>query len=205
MELPEQLKKHRNRLGLSQEDVAHRIYVSRQTLSNWETGKTYPDVQSLLLLSNLFDVSLDELVKGDVTAMKETLSKDAATMTRLSWISMLLLAAGFVGLIAFTSLWDSHSILPRVSDGVLAGFASFLLCAALAMACALRIEKIKKANNLVSYREISAFMEGESAPDDKNAFSREHPLAANIVKVLCGAVVGFILAWLVVSVISMLG
>lgn len=45
MELKEHLKEHRNRLGLSQEDVAERIFVSRQTISNWETDRTYPDVQ----------------------------------------------------------------------------------------------------------------------------------------------------------------
>lgn len=71
MELPQQLKANRERLGLTQEDVAQRIFVSRQTMSSWETGKTYPDVQSLLLLSNLFGVSIDSLVKGDVETMKE--------------------------------------------------------------------------------------------------------------------------------------
>ena len=65
MELKEHLKEHRNRLGLSQEDVAERIFVSRQTISNWENDKTYPDMQSLLLLSRLFDTSIDDLVKGD--------------------------------------------------------------------------------------------------------------------------------------------
>ena len=64
MELKEHLKEHRNRLGLSQEDVAERIFVSRQTISNWETDRTYPDVQSLLLLSEIFGTSIDELVKG---------------------------------------------------------------------------------------------------------------------------------------------
>ena len=85
MELPEQLKANRERLGLSQEDVAHAIFVSRQTMSSWERGKTYPDVQSLLLLSQLFGVSIDELVKGDVVAMKEMISRDALAMKRSSW------------------------------------------------------------------------------------------------------------------------
>ena len=51
MELKEHLKEHRNRLGLSQEDVAERIFVSRQTISNWETDRTYPDVQSRLTVA----------------------------------------------------------------------------------------------------------------------------------------------------------
>ena len=71
MELPAQLKANRERLGLSQEDVAHAIYVSRQTISSWENGKTYPDVQSLLLLSQLFGVTLDEFVIGSEDGRKD--------------------------------------------------------------------------------------------------------------------------------------
>ena len=69
MELAEQIKQRRIERGMSQEDLAERIYVSRQTISNWENDKTYPDVQSLLLLSVLFDTTVEELIKGDVKAM----------------------------------------------------------------------------------------------------------------------------------------
>ena len=65
MELARQLRAKREERGLSQDEVAKAIFVSRQTISNWETDKTYPDMQSLLLLSQLFDTSIDELVKGD--------------------------------------------------------------------------------------------------------------------------------------------
>lgn len=44
--------------------------VSRRTISNWERGKTYPDINSLLLLATYFDISLDNLIKGDVDIMK---------------------------------------------------------------------------------------------------------------------------------------
>ena len=74
MELATHIKEHRARLGMSQEELAEAIFVSRQTISNWETDRTYPDVQSLLLLSNLFDVSVDSLIKGDVEEMKQVLS-----------------------------------------------------------------------------------------------------------------------------------
>lgn len=66
MELGSHIKEHRKELGLSKDDLAERIYVSRQTISNWECGRTYPDVQSLLLLSNVFGVTVDSLIKGDV-------------------------------------------------------------------------------------------------------------------------------------------
>ena len=71
MEIGEQIKKYRTEMGLSQDRLAEKIFVSRQTISNWENNKNYPDVKSLLLLSCLFNVSLDILVKGDLEEMKE--------------------------------------------------------------------------------------------------------------------------------------
>ena len=71
LEIGKTIKQHRTELGWSQEALAEKAYVSRQTVSNWETEKSYPDVHSLLILSDLFGVSLDELIKGDVAVMKE--------------------------------------------------------------------------------------------------------------------------------------
>ena len=48
MELGKQIKKHRQEAHLSQDELANRIYVSRQTISNWENDKSYPDVNSLV-------------------------------------------------------------------------------------------------------------------------------------------------------------
>lgn len=56
MELNKQLKKYRAQQNLSQENLADKIFVSRQTISNWENGKSYPDIQNLLLLSGIFNV-----------------------------------------------------------------------------------------------------------------------------------------------------
>ena len=58
MELGRQIKKYRGELGLSQEMLAEKIYVSRQTVSNWENDKNYPDINSLLRLSEVFVVSI---------------------------------------------------------------------------------------------------------------------------------------------------
>ena len=51
--------------GLTQENVAEKLNVSRQTISNWETEKFYPDILYVLQLSDLYQISLDELLKGD--------------------------------------------------------------------------------------------------------------------------------------------
>ena len=77
MELARQLRAKREERGLSQDEFSKAIFVSRQTISNWENDKTYPDVQSLLLLSQLFEVSIDELVRGDVVAMQQAIAEDS--------------------------------------------------------------------------------------------------------------------------------
>ena len=74
MEISTQIKKYRNTMELSQEELAEKIYVTRQTISNWENGKSYPDIHSLLLLSSLFNVSLDQLIKGDIEIMKNDIT-----------------------------------------------------------------------------------------------------------------------------------
>ena len=75
MELNEQIKKYRTEMNISQEELAEKIYVTRQSISNWENGKTYPDIHSLLLLSSLFGISLDQLVKGDIEIMKKEIKE----------------------------------------------------------------------------------------------------------------------------------
>lgn len=66
MEIGNQIRKYRIQNEFSQEELAEKIYVSRQTISNWERGKNYPDIQSLLLMTALFGISLDQLVKGEI-------------------------------------------------------------------------------------------------------------------------------------------
>lgn len=50
---------------LTQEKVSEKLNVSRQTISNWENEKCYPDIINIIELSNLYDITLDELIKGD--------------------------------------------------------------------------------------------------------------------------------------------
>ena len=70
MELGSRIKDFRTKAGLTQEEFAERLYVSRQTISSWENDKSYPDIHSLLMMSDLFAISLDTLIKGDIEIMK---------------------------------------------------------------------------------------------------------------------------------------
>ncbi len=75
MDIGNQIRERRQRLGLSQDELAQRLYVSRVTVSHRETNKTLPDVQSMLLLANLFGTTIDEMVRGDVDEMREMVEK----------------------------------------------------------------------------------------------------------------------------------
>jgi transcriptional regulator with XRE-family HTH domain len=65
MKIGVKLKEARLRAGLTQENVAEEIQVTRQTISNWETEKSFPDIVSVIKLSTLYNISLDKLLKGD--------------------------------------------------------------------------------------------------------------------------------------------
>lgn len=65
MNFGEIIKSTREENNLSQEELAEKLLVSRQTISNWENNKTLPDFESVILFSKLYDVSLDFIIKGD--------------------------------------------------------------------------------------------------------------------------------------------
>ena len=70
MEIGKKLKDARAKSGLTQEQVAEKLLVSRQTISNWENERSYPDIVSVIRLSDLYSVSLDQLLKGDTKMME---------------------------------------------------------------------------------------------------------------------------------------
>ena len=61
----EQLKTFRAAKQLSQDDLAKQLYISRQAISKWENGDATPDIENLVKLADILEVSLDQLVKGD--------------------------------------------------------------------------------------------------------------------------------------------
>ena len=71
MELGRIIKKSRKELNMTQQEVAEKLNISRQTLSNWEIGKNYPDVFMLLKLADFYSLSLDTMLRGDESLMKK--------------------------------------------------------------------------------------------------------------------------------------
>ena len=149
MELGTQIRKYRNERTLSQEALAEKVYVSRQTVSNWENDKNYPDIHSLVLLSSLFGISLDDLVKGDVKEMEEEIkTEDAKKLKRDGWIYFMLLCVTVVSAVPLiVGLWP-------------AGAVVWLAVWGITMLHAHSIEKKKKAYDIQTYKEIKLFMSG---------------------------------------------
>ena len=65
MDFSERLKKEREKKGWSQAELAEKIHVSRQSVSKWETGKNYPNIEVIIDLSDLFGITIDELLRSD--------------------------------------------------------------------------------------------------------------------------------------------
>ena len=200
MELSRQLKTRREEQGLSQDEVAKAIFVSRQTISNWETDKTYPDVQSLLLLSQLYDTSIDELVRGDAGRIQQVVERDSRKMRLLSYgmIGFSLLA--FLFLLGFSLAWPEPSSFARMSKGNIAGGVTFIVLYAIGFGMAIAIDRLKKKHDIVTYREIDRFLKGEIGEEpDSEGLARTHPALGVVVKLLGGAAIGLLLAGLLLA------
>ena len=178
MELNAQIKKYRTELNLSQEELAEKVYVTRQTISNWENEKSYPDIHSLLLLSSLFNVSLDQLIKGDIETMKEIINEQEikefnpyGSIFSLHFLILILSAAPLF-------MWlKLYALLPL---GVMFAITMFW---------ALKVEKIKKKNDVQTYKEIVAFCEGKKLDEIHKMVEAGKRPYQNVLKVVISAVV----------------
>lgn len=189
MALPEKLYTLRKKSGLSQEQLAEALNVSRQAISKWEGGKSYPDIHSLLLLSALFDVSLDQLIKGDLETMKQEVNAaDVKAMNRDAIIYTVLLAATIILPVPLIKWFGLYGLIPE------------LLLWGSAMYFALRLERIKKANNVQSYREILAFSEGRKLDEiEQKVEAGKRPYQKLLLVLLTAGItllVSMVLSWL---------
>lgn len=150
MDVGIRIKKYREKQNISQDKLAEKIFVSRQTISNWENNKSYPDIKSLMMLSDIFNVSLDDFMKGDIEEMEKIIDKEAIkkfnVMSYIFGAELLSLAItayplfkveGNIGAI----IWMLFFIITFFTAGI--------------------VEKFKKNNNIQTYKEILAFINGK--------------------------------------------
>ena len=175
--------------SMTQEQLAKALHVSAQAVSKWETGKSYPDIHSLLLLSALFDVSLDQLIKGDLETMKQEVNAaDVKAMNRDAIIYTVLLAATIILPVPLIKWFGLYGLIPE------------LLLWGSAMYFAHRLERIKKANNVQSYKEILAFSEGKRLDEiEQKVEAGKRPYQKVLLALLTAGItllVGMVLSWL---------
>ncbi|MDF2873008.1 MAG: immR 1 [Anaerocolumna sp.] len=189
MELNTQIKKYRAKMNLSQEELAEKVFVTRQTISNWENSKNYPDIHSLLLLSSLFNISLDQLIKGDIDIMKEEIKEselhkfnhNGSIFTILLIITMI----SFVPLTIFLNIY-----------GLIISTTLFIIT----FIYALKVERFKKLNNVKTYKEIIAFTEGKRLDEiEKNQEYGKRPYQQFLLMLgstLITLLISLLLLWL---------
>jgi len=192
MDIGKKIKEQRSQLGYSQEDLAEAVYVTRQTISSWENDKSYPDVHSLILLSRTFDITVDELLKGDLVKMQNVIEqiekvdiKNMKIYAAIMWIleGIALVFLGFAIVLGFTPGFIIMAIV-----FIFAGFFAY------------KVEKIKKQYDVQTYKEIVAFINGKNLDEIakiRESGKRGYQIVINILTfmVLSGAVTALVV-WL---------
>lgn len=194
MELGKQIKKYRQEKQLSQEELANRIYVTRQTVSNWENDKSYPDVNSLLLLSEIFQISLDKLIKGDIDTMKEVIKKEEVTKLNcygtIYTVLLITTVISAVPLFMWIGTW---------------AFIPWGIMFVITMYVAVKVEKVKKNNDIQTYKEIVAFSEGKRLDEiQKQREIGKRPYQKGLL-VIGSAVIGVVVCMVIGFLLHFLG
>lgn len=193
MEIGTQIKEYRNTMELSQEELAEKMYVTRQTISNWENGKSYPDIYNLLLLSSLFNVSLDQLIKGDIEAMKKEINKEEVMkFNKVSKLLAVLFAASLVSFIPLVAFLKTY------------GVVIWAILYLVTLGFGFKAAKIEKRNDIHTYKEIVAFSEGKHLDEIQEQREIGKRPYQTVLKVLAGAATGIVIAALAGIIIEML-
>ena len=191
MEIGSQIKKLRNAQGLSQEELAEKIYVTRQTISNWENEKSYPDIHSLLALSSIFEISLDQLIKGDIEIMKQEISKEE--VRRFNRMGRLFAVLFFASIIIFV---------PLVVFLKIPGIIIWAIFYMVTLVVAFRVEKLKKSNDIHTYKEIVAFSEGKTLDEIQKQREIGKRPYQTALKLLVGGSIGAVIAAIAIIALS---
>lgn len=134
MEIGKKLRAARAKCGLTQEQAAEKLYVTRQTVSNWENEKSYPDIVSIVKISELYGVSLDELLKGDDEIMRHL-----EETTNVVKSGKRLFAAIILNIVLMIAMFAAAQFLPGK-----AYITAVVFCLALAGAAFLVYEIVKR-------------------------------------------------------------
>jgi transcriptional regulator with XRE-family HTH domain len=182
MELGKRIKDLRSAHNWNQDELAEKMFVSRQTISNWENEKSYPDIQSILLLSNLFEISLDQLVKGDVEQMQEIINEQ--DVKQMKYYGKMMLACLGILIVTFGPLYFRMGMWSLIPEGIIALAVLYF---------SVKLNAIENENDIVTYKEIVTFMNGKSLDEkSKQQEIGKRPYQTVAVMILAGLISGIL-------------
>lgn len=182
MKINEKLIYYRNQNNLSQAALAKKMYVSRQTISNWETGKTYPDIQSLVLMADIYQTTVDQLVKDDIDLMQNNLSK-----FKLRELSVGLITTLVATYISFISI---HWLPLPIASMLVATFST------LGIIIAMTLIKLNNKLHLQTFKQTIAFLNGKTVEEINYSVKKRRYILtiAAIVGILLGTILTYLIA-----------
>ena len=191
MDVGIRIKKYREKQNISQDELAEKIFVSRQTISNWENSKSYPDIKSLLLLSDIFKVSLDDFMKGDIEKIENLVNTQK--IREFNIIGYIYLAELLILAITAYPLFKLEG-----NIGVIIWILFFLVTFFTAGIA----EKIKKNNNIQTYKEILAFINSKQLNYEERQQELGKRMYQKILFAILAGVIALIINLIIIFIIN---
>lgn len=178
MVIGNRIKEYRNAHNLNQEELADKVLVSRQTVSNWENNKYYPDIKSITLLCDIFNISIEELINEDLEEMNKLVKEsELKNFNKLSTIFTIELVVMII------------SAYPLSKYAGKIGCIIWVILMAITLYTALIIEKYKKKYDIQTYKEIITFCNSKSlSRDDKNQEIGKRPYQKILLSIISGLI-----------------
>ncbi len=191
MDVGIRIKKYREKQNISQDELAEKIFVSRQTISNWENNKTYPDIKSLLLLSDIFKVSLDDFMKGDIEEIKNLVNNQKIRVFNI---------IGYIYLVELLILAITAYPLFKIEGNI--GVIIWILFFIITFFTAGIAEKIKKNNNIQTYKEILAFINSKQLNYEETQQELGKRMYQKILFAILAGVIALIINLIIIFIIN---
>ncbi|WP_300562309.1 helix-turn-helix transcriptional regulator [Companilactobacillus sp.] len=180
MNIGKRISTLRQMKNFSQDDLSVKLHVSRQTISNWENDRTYPDINSLVMLSDIFAVSLDNLVKEDLPLIKNKIKQTQIRLLAIGSISVIILTY----LCLLVLKWS-------VSLGSLLVGATTVL----GLVMIYYFSKVINSANLKTFRQVVDYVNGK--PSQPITRSKKQTIVQTLIGLVIGLALGLLIIWLI--------
>lgn len=191
MDIGSRIKKYRERQGITQDELALKVFVSRQTISNWENNKSYPDIKSLIMLTNIFNVSLDDFIRGDIELLKKKI--DESKIKRFNIMGVIFTAELLIVVISSYPLFKFAGNIGIIIWGL------FVL---ITFGTAFLIEQFKKSNDIQTYKEVIAFIEKKPLTYEEAQQEKGKRIYEKILMGILAGVITLIVSLIIILIID---